>query len=163
MVDEARLGATDSGRTPASDGWFVLNVRDAAWLTNESFGARCVFEAHVPAKRPVLPPRHTPGCRTGWQHGPRAGAGSRGLEASRTLLTRKLEETRDGGPVARSRSDAQSPAREHRPELGTRDAVGVPGVHLSAGDDEALRRHCSRLELADDLGSELPGHETHLV
>src|SRR5947208_16208205 len=46
MVDEARLGATDSGRTPASDGWFVLNVRDAAWLTNKAFGARCVFEAN---------------------------------------------------------------------------------------------------------------------
>ena len=62
MVDEARLGATDSGRTPASDGWFVLNVRDAAWLTNESFGARCVFEADVPVVRNSadLEPRRFP-------------------------------------------------------------------------------------------------------
>jgi len=51
MVDEARLGAADSGLTPATEGWFVVNVSDAAWLTNESFGARCVFEADVPVVR----------------------------------------------------------------------------------------------------------------
>ena len=45
QVEEARLGHVDSGLVPASDGWFVVNVRDAAWLTNDKFGARCVFEA----------------------------------------------------------------------------------------------------------------------
>jgi uncharacterized cupin superfamily protein len=44
MVEEARLEALDSGLAPVTDGWFVVNVRDAAWLTNEAFGARCVFE-----------------------------------------------------------------------------------------------------------------------
>jgi len=34
----------DSGRAPAGDGWFIVNVRDAAWLTNDALGARCVFE-----------------------------------------------------------------------------------------------------------------------
>src|SRR5438132_7897121 len=50
MTEEARLEELDSGRAPVSDGWFVVNVRDAAWLTNDAFGARCVFEA----SRPVL-------------------------------------------------------------------------------------------------------------
>src|SRR5437667_6321171 len=51
MVDEARLEATDSGLTPASDGWFVVNVGEAAWLTNQAFGGRCVFEADTPVVR----------------------------------------------------------------------------------------------------------------
>jgi len=50
-VEEARLEAADSGLTPASEGWFVVNVREAAWLANEAFGGRCVFEADVPVVR----------------------------------------------------------------------------------------------------------------
>ena len=50
MVEEARLEEVDSGAAPLSEGWFVVNVRDAAWLTNDAFGGRCVFEA----TRPVL-------------------------------------------------------------------------------------------------------------
>jgi uncharacterized cupin superfamily protein len=46
VTEEARLAPVDSGLTPATDGWFVVNVRDAAWLTNDKFGARCVFEAN---------------------------------------------------------------------------------------------------------------------
>ena len=44
MVDEARLEDTGAGLEPASEGWFVVNVADAAWLTNEAFGAACIFE-----------------------------------------------------------------------------------------------------------------------
>ena len=44
MVEEARLEQLDAGLTPVSDGWFVVNVRDAAWVTNEALGAACVFE-----------------------------------------------------------------------------------------------------------------------
>ena len=51
MVEEARLEAVGSGLAPASAGWFVVNVRDAAWLTNPAFGARCVFEGAGPALR----------------------------------------------------------------------------------------------------------------
>jgi quercetin dioxygenase-like cupin family protein len=55
---EAQLEDVGSGLAPISEGWFVVNLRDAAWLTNESFGARCVFEGGMPAlrKRPDLPP-----------------------------------------------------------------------------------------------------------
>lgn len=56
MVEQARLEAVDSGLAPMSDGWFVVNVRDAAWLTNDAFGARCVFESdrRVLRRRPDL-------------------------------------------------------------------------------------------------------------
>jgi uncharacterized cupin superfamily protein len=45
MVEEARIEALDSGLAPVTDGWFVVNVRDAAWLHNDAFGLACVFEA----------------------------------------------------------------------------------------------------------------------
>ena len=44
MVQEARLEELDSGLAPVTDGWFVVNVRDAAWVTNDAFGAVCFFE-----------------------------------------------------------------------------------------------------------------------
>ena len=34
----------EGGRVAVSEGWFVVNVRDAAWMTNEYLGAACVFE-----------------------------------------------------------------------------------------------------------------------
>lgn len=45
-MDEARLEPVETGLTPASEGWFVVNAHDAAWMTNETFGARCVFESN---------------------------------------------------------------------------------------------------------------------
>ena len=45
MVEEARLEETPSGLAPATDGWFVVNVRDAAWVKHESLGAACRFES----------------------------------------------------------------------------------------------------------------------
>jgi uncharacterized cupin superfamily protein len=62
-MDEARLEDLGSGLAPVSEGWFVVNARDAAWLTNEAFGARCIFEAdprivrgsdHAPVRFPEL-------------------------------------------------------------------------------------------------------------
>jgi hypothetical protein len=44
MVEEARLEQLDAGFTPVSDGWFVVNVRDRAWVTNEAFGAAFIIE-----------------------------------------------------------------------------------------------------------------------
>jgi uncharacterized cupin superfamily protein len=48
---EAPLADVGSGLAPAGEGWFVVNVRDAAWLVNDAFGARCRFEADVPVVR----------------------------------------------------------------------------------------------------------------
>jgi quercetin dioxygenase-like cupin family protein len=62
MAREAHLEAVDSGLAPLSEGWFVVNVRDAAWLTNDAFGACCVFEANRPVlrRRPDLDARTFP-------------------------------------------------------------------------------------------------------
>jgi uncharacterized cupin superfamily protein len=62
MVEEAPLVAVESGLAPAGDGWFVVNVADAAWLVNDAFGARCLFEADVPVVRgrPDLEPVRFP-------------------------------------------------------------------------------------------------------
>jgi uncharacterized cupin superfamily protein len=44
MTHEARAEEVGSGLAPVTPGWFVVNVRDAAWRTNPAFGMRCVFE-----------------------------------------------------------------------------------------------------------------------
>jgi uncharacterized cupin superfamily protein len=44
MVEEARLEESEYGLVAATDGWFVVNIRDAAWMTNDTFGAACIFE-----------------------------------------------------------------------------------------------------------------------
>jgi hypothetical protein len=35
-VHEAQLEDSGSGLSPTTDGWFVVNVRDATWLTSEN-------------------------------------------------------------------------------------------------------------------------------
>ena len=45
MVAEARLAEYGSGLAPATDGWFVVNARDAMWLAHDVFGASSVFES----------------------------------------------------------------------------------------------------------------------
>ena len=56
MAEEARLVDTAAGLVPQGDGWFVLNVRDAAWMRHDVFGARCAFEAdgRLVKERPEL-------------------------------------------------------------------------------------------------------------
>jgi mannose-6-phosphate isomerase-like protein (cupin superfamily) len=46
-VPEARLEDSGSGLAPVTDGWFVVNVRDAEWWTvgGEDSGADCPFES----------------------------------------------------------------------------------------------------------------------
>jgi uncharacterized cupin superfamily protein len=44
VTDEARLEQSAYGLVAATEGWFVVNIRDAAWMTNERFGAACIFE-----------------------------------------------------------------------------------------------------------------------
>jgi uncharacterized cupin superfamily protein len=57
MVEEAPLADVGSGLAPVSEGWFVVNVGAAAWITNDVFGAECPFEAVGPVlrERPDLP------------------------------------------------------------------------------------------------------------
>ena len=61
-VEEARLEDVGSGLAPVSAGWFVVNAGDAAWLRNDAFGNRCVFESNrrVLAERPDVEPYFFP-------------------------------------------------------------------------------------------------------
>ena len=43
-MPEAQLHDSGSGLAPATEGWFVVNVRDAEWWFADSRGARCAFE-----------------------------------------------------------------------------------------------------------------------
>jgi uncharacterized cupin superfamily protein len=56
VAGEARLADTGTGLVPQGDGWFVLNVRDAAWMRSDVFGARSGFEAdgRIVKARPEL-------------------------------------------------------------------------------------------------------------
>jgi quercetin dioxygenase-like cupin family protein len=80
-VPQARLEDVGSGLAPVSPGWFTVNVRSAAWITNEAFGARCLFEADIPVlrERPDIEPQRfehlgiklavfDPGQPTGFYH-----------------------------------------------------------------------------------------------
>ena len=44
MVEEARLEKLEAGLTPVTDGWFVVSIPDAAWVTNEVLGNACILE-----------------------------------------------------------------------------------------------------------------------
>jgi mannose-6-phosphate isomerase-like protein (cupin superfamily) len=44
MTEESRLIESEYGLVAETGGWFVVNVRDAAWMTNEHFGSACIFE-----------------------------------------------------------------------------------------------------------------------
>ena len=43
-MPEAQLEDFGSGLTPVTQGWFVVNVRDAEWWNSATRGARCGFE-----------------------------------------------------------------------------------------------------------------------
>ena len=44
MVEEARLEKLEAGLTPVTDGWFVVSIPDAAWVTNDVLGDACILE-----------------------------------------------------------------------------------------------------------------------
>ena len=44
-MPEAQLEDSGSGLAPATEGWFVVNVRDAEWWFADSRGAACNFES----------------------------------------------------------------------------------------------------------------------
>jgi uncharacterized cupin superfamily protein len=58
-IREAQLEDVGPGLAPVSPGWFVVNAGDAAWLRNDAFGGRCVFESspRVLAQRPDVDPQ----------------------------------------------------------------------------------------------------------
>ena len=67
MVPEARLEQLDTGLAPVTDGWFVVNVPEAAWVNNRERGDACIFESddamfpHVGFTIAVMQPGQVPG------------------------------------------------------------------------------------------------------
>jgi uncharacterized cupin superfamily protein len=62
MTEEGPLVGTGAGLVPQGEGWFVVNVGEAAWLRHDVFGARCTFEAdgRIVNERPELHVRQHP-------------------------------------------------------------------------------------------------------
>ena len=62
MPAEARLEQVGNGLAPVTDGWFVVNARDAAWGEHDVFGRRCKFDTdgRVASARPGLEPTMFP-------------------------------------------------------------------------------------------------------
>lgn len=54
MTQEASFEDGPGGLQPVDGGWFVVNVRDTAWMTHHAFGAGCVFENRQSAHFPQL-------------------------------------------------------------------------------------------------------------
>jgi uncharacterized cupin superfamily protein len=50
MTREAKLVEKDGGLEPEGPGWFVVNVRDAAWWRHDTFGAATGFEGEGEAQ-----------------------------------------------------------------------------------------------------------------
>jgi uncharacterized cupin superfamily protein len=46
-VNEAPLEDSGAGLEPTGEGWFVVNVRDTAWVSSDVFGSGCVFESQA--------------------------------------------------------------------------------------------------------------------
>jgi uncharacterized cupin superfamily protein len=44
MVEEAPLEETEGGLAPATEGWFVVNVRDGRWVTSDVLGDAFIIE-----------------------------------------------------------------------------------------------------------------------
>ena len=44
MTPEARQAKREEGLVPETEGWFVVNARDARWWRHESFGSAVTFE-----------------------------------------------------------------------------------------------------------------------
>jgi uncharacterized cupin superfamily protein len=54
VTEETSLKETPGGLEPEGEGWFVVNVRDTAWVTHARFGDGCVFESREAAPFPEL-------------------------------------------------------------------------------------------------------------
>ena len=46
-MPEAPLEDSGSGFAPTADGWFIVNVRDTAWIDSDEFGSACTFESRA--------------------------------------------------------------------------------------------------------------------
>jgi len=53
-VPEARLEASEGGLVAKTEGWFAVNIRDTAWMTNPVLGDVCIFSESDDVSFPEL-------------------------------------------------------------------------------------------------------------
>jgi uncharacterized cupin superfamily protein len=53
-VPEARLEPSEGGLVAKTEGWFAVNIRDTAWMTNPALGDVCVFSESDDVSFPEL-------------------------------------------------------------------------------------------------------------
>jgi uncharacterized cupin superfamily protein len=152
-VPEAQLEDSGSGLAPAGEGWFVVNVRDAEWLTSESdekrpSGAECAFESRSSEFRQVGVRLHVlpPGEPNGLYHAESEQEAFLVLSGECTLLVEGEER------LLRRWDFFHSPAGTEHIFVGAGDA---PCVILMAGarsEDWSVRYVVSELALRYSAG-----------
>lgn len=137
MTREARIEETDTGRVPADDGWFILNLAEIAWATLPGGGTWCVFESPAAPSRMLGIGVHVlwPGDAPGFYH---------------------AESDQEGFLVLSGECLAIVEGQERR--MGPWDYLhcppGTAHITIGAGDGP-----CAILM----VGTRTPGHTTHYL
>ena len=145
-MSEAPLEDSGSGLAPAADGWFVVNVRDAEWLTSENgelqpSGSECAFESRefwfrqLGFRLHVLPP----GQPNGLYHSEGAQEAFLVLSGECTLLVEGEERT------LRQWDFFHSPAGTEHIFVGAGDGPCVIVMAGARSEDEQLLYPVSEL------------------
>ena len=145
-MSEAPLKDSGSGLAPAGDGWFVVNVRDAEWLTSENgekqpSGSECAFESRefwfrqLGFRLHVLPP----GQPNGLYHSESAQEAFLVLSGECTLLVEGEERT------LRQWDFFHSPAGTEHIFVGAGDGPCVIVMAGARSEDEQLLYPVSEL------------------
>jgi uncharacterized cupin superfamily protein len=161
MIEEAQLEEVGSGLAPVSPGWFVVNVGDAAWLRNDAFGGRCVFESssRVLAERPAIEPQSfaeigftlavlQPGKPTGMYHAESAQEDFLVLAGTCLLLVEEQER-----PL-RAWDFVHCPAGTHHTLVGTGDEPCVIFMTGARRDGDTIVYPVSTTARAHNAGVE---------
>ncbi len=173
MQKEAQLTQTPGGKAPKGDGWFVLNAREARWLTGD-FGAYTRFEGEERWQSPgrqhrrararpaglLLPRRERSGGLPGAQRrvpaadrGPGAGAARPGTSSTARPGPSTCSSARATGRV---RCWRWAPAPATRRSTPSSEVAPTPPRRAvqSRDPDVASRAYA---DIADDVGDSLPG------
>ena len=154
-MSEAPLQDSGSGLAPAGDGWFVVNVRDAEWLTSENgdlqpSGSECGFESRefwfrqLGFRLHVLPP----GQPNGLYHSESAQEAFLVLSGECTLLVEGEERT------LRQWDFFHSPAGTEHIFVGAGDAPCVIVMAGARSEDMTLNYPVSELAARYGAGVE---------
>jgi uncharacterized cupin superfamily protein len=151
-VPAAKLADAGSGLAPASDGWFVVNVRDAQWLTSENgelrpSGSECSFESAASSFNQLGVRLHVlePGEPNGLYHSESAQEDFLVLSGECRLLVEGEER------ILRQWDFLHSPAETEHIFLGAGDGPCV--IFMVGARPEGWRVHYPVSELAARYGA----------